>query len=364
MSVTKITRNDGTILYAARWREAGRRPERHFPTKREAEAAERTGKERERARRSGVSIHAGDITYDRLCETFLDQHDASSREWLRGMLAYSRDRFGAVPVRSLHADEVATWLHKLQTKERPGRPSRPIAPKTKSHVLKAMRQVLAKGVEWGYLERNPARPSAVKGPKQIATEVQPFVSWAEVEHVARSAGARNAPLIVFACATGMRPAEMIALRWADVDLPARTCRVRGTKTAAADRTILLQRRALNALAALPSPLRTSQLVFTAPNGGPILLDNWRKRVWNPALKEAGLSHRPLYQMRHSFATLALAQGARIEAIGRQLGHSDISVTLKHYARFLPAADDAFLAALDTPSGRPADGAEKAQAHKP
>ena len=65
------------------------------------------------------------------------------------------------------------------------------------------------------------------------------------------------------------------------------------------------------------------------------------------------ARRTLYEMRHTFATLALAAGAPIEWISKQMGHTSIRTTLKYYARFLPAADARAVAALDAfESGAP------------
>jgi integrase len=89
------------------------------------------------------------------------------------------------------------------------------------------------------------------------------------------------------------------------------------------------------------------LVFPAPEGGVVNLSNFWKRVWHPALDAAELGYRPLREMRHTFATLALAAGVPIEWISKELGRANIRTTLKHYARFLPAADARALAALDS-----------------
>lgn len=105
------------------------------------------------------------------------------------------------------------------------------------------------------------------------------------------------------------------------------------KSETAFRTVALQTHALDALASIPRPIRSGYVVFPAPRGGLINLDNWRTRVWSRALDASGLAPRPLYQMRHTYASLALAAGADIYWVSRQMGHADIRVTLKHYARF-------------------------------
>jgi integrase len=186
--------------------------------------------------------------------------------------------------------------------------------------------------------------------------VRPFESWEEVEKVAHATDKARA-LIIFACATGLRPEEWIGLRWDDIDLTSRSCRINKVvidgelrtdcgKTDAAFRTVMLPQRAINALQSIPRPIQSDTLVFPAPQGGYINLDNWRERVWKKALKAAGMQHRPLYQCRHTFATLALAAGADLYWVSKQLGHASIATTLKHYARFLPAVDERNLKLLD------------------
>jgi integrase len=53
-----------------------------------------------------------------------------------------------------------------------------------------------------------------------------FESWAEVEAVAAQLGAVNGPMVIFAAATGLRPAELFALEHRDLDLEAGVVYVR------------------------------------------------------------------------------------------------------------------------------------------
>jgi integrase len=330
-----ITKRDGGTPYEVRGREGGKyghQYRRRFRTLKEARDFELGMAMREARRKNGLPAEREDVSYDELVRRFLAQYDAASKAWKADMLDYSVQRFGAVLVRDLRPDQISAWLQTL-----------PYRPKTRQHILDAMRQVLGTGVEWGYLDRNPARSRAVRGPRQGESDVRPFRSWSEVEIVAACAGDYG-PLIVFACATGLRPEEWIPLQWQDLDLRSGFLSVnkvcvdgvisteRG-KSDAAFRTVLLADRAQDALASLPRPIRSNRLVFPAPRGGLIDLDNWRARQWRDAISLSELAPRPPYQMRHTYASLSLAAGADIYWVSKQMGHKDISVTLKHYARF-------------------------------
>ena len=58
-------------------------------------------------------------------------------------------------------------------------------------------------------------------------------------------------------------------------------------------------------------------------------------MWFEALDAAGLARRPIYQTRHTFATLALSAGEAIGWVSKQMGHSNTKMIIEHYYRFIP-----------------------------
>jgi integrase len=53
-----------------------------------------------------------------------------------------------------------------------------------------------------------------------------------------------------------------------------------------------------------------------------------------AYKKAEVNHRPSYQLRHTFASLCLQQGAEATWVSKMLGHASLQITFKYYARYI------------------------------
>jgi integrase len=168
--------------------------------------------------------------------------------------------------------------------------------------------------------------------------------------------------------TGMRPNELIALKWEDIDFSGRTIsvrrgRVRGIegppKTHSSYRDIEILPPLFGILKEHEEKTRLkfqSPYVFLSREGGLIDLDNLRKRIWYPTLKRARLRPRRMYETRHTFATLMLGSGENPHWVARTMGHSSTDMLFRHYSRFIPNLTHrdgtAFLSQWESP---PSDG---------
>lgn len=156
---------------------------------------------------------------------------------------------------------------------------------------------------------------------------------------------------VFAFYTGMRPEEIIALQWGDIDFSRKTARVQrvrtfrgsereGSKTHA-EREVDLTAPALNALARVrPFTFMKSADIFENPVTGKPWHDerSQRDHYWTPTLKRLGIRHRRAYNTRHTYATVALMAGVKPPYIAAQLGHTNTKMLFEKYARWIEAAD--------------------------
>jgi integrase len=187
------------------------------------------------------------------------------------------------------------------------------------------------------IDVNPAR-LGVDNPSPRRREQRPFESWAELDAVAANLSPRYRPMVIFAAATGLRPAEWLALEWRDIDLDVRVVyvhrsftkgRLKCPKTEASRRAVPLQTIALEALEHQVSSQR-SALVFPAGRGGYLDLHNFRNREWKPAQLAAGIEPlRRIYDLRHTFATFALRAGISTFDLSRYMGAS-LTMIDRHY----------------------------------
>lgn len=114
--------------------------------------------------------------------------------------------------------------------------------------------------------------------------------------------------------------------------------MKGTKTKAGERTHQLHEKALTALNAQLVLLPCDQeRIFINPK----TMQPWRddrdtyNRAWVPAVKKSGVKFRKQYNTRHTYASTMLTENKPIAWVAKQLGHSDIAMTLSTYARWIP-----------------------------
>lgn len=88
------------------------------------------------------------------------------------------------------------------------------------------------------------------------------------------------------------------------------------------------------------------LVFNTGRGHPIDGNNLRTRSFSRLLERAGLPPMRFHGLRHTAATLPMAEGVNIKAAFEMLGHADITTTLRIYSHVLPHQQNAAAGAMD------------------
>ena len=368
MSVHKrTTKKKGSPSWQVKWRDADdRQRSRTFRTRRDADLFDA---DLVRRRRLGslATLDAGTITLDRfVADTWAPQRAAdlkpATRTFYAGLYrAHIAPTFAKTPLREVTPQRVAAWQVE-RVKSGAGR-------KAIREALGLLGGILGYAVELEHLSANAAR--AVRPVRRPPRKVGRGLSAREIEALRSAIGEPWDVLVSLLAYTGMRPGEALALRWADVGK--HTLRVeralslcdgseQGTKTDTV-RTVQLLAPVAADLAAwrlrCGRPAKTAP-VFPHPSGGQwtkTLWANWRRREFQPAAARAGLGTfertltytkvngerrkrerqkydgpRP-YDLRHTFASLLLAEGRAIHYVAEQLGHG-AEQTLRTYGHVI------------------------------
>jgi integrase len=170
-----------------------------------------------------------------------------------------------------------------------------------------------------------------------------------VEAIRRQLEPADAALVSVLAYDGLRPGEAFALQWRDVVDDRGHARPRllvqravsgeqlsTTKSQRARQPELFAPVAkelvdLYLAAGRPSPF---ELVFGDSEGGYHRRQNWRRRVWIPALERAGVAYFRTYDLRHTCATLLIYEGRTVNEVADHLGHADPGFTARTYAHVM------------------------------
>lgn len=189
---------------------------------------------------------------------------------------------------------------------------------------------------WGLVPEgsNPCH-SVIKYPERKRERFltdREFARLGQVLDEVETRGGASAPAVAalrLLMLTGCRKSEILTLRWEDVVLDANELRLPDAKTGA--RVVPLSPSAVNLLAGLP---RTPGSPWVIPGRKPGTHMRDLDDAWQVIRSRAGLDDVRIHDLRHSFASRALALGESLPMIGKLLGHSQAETTARyaHLAR--------------------------------
>jgi integrase len=356
--------------WVARWVIDGRHVSRAFDLKADAESWEADAR-----RRAQMGAHAPvEPSRDPLSAWIERWWEQESPRWAQSTRLHRAvllDRWivpylGSVRLRDLGRARVRDWLTEIGAVG--------CSAGQQNHAIRVLSAALGVAVRDGVLPANPCSgirkaPHVVARPRALSPE--------QIEAIrAHMPTARDALMVSLMAYAGLRPEEVVALRWSDMETGvivvdrAYSCgELKGTKTGARRAIEIVAPLVEDIDAARPSVYAREELVASSETGGFLYWGNWRNRVWNPAVIAGGLfvetsrvrdgrtvvERKPTaapYDLRHSFCSLLIHEGRNPLLVAAAMGHSSAQLIWKSYghvfeaARLAPAVPmvDAILAA--------------------
>ncbi len=274
---------------------------------------------------------------------------------------------GAIRLVDLRATHVETAKARWSTSAPKGRKTGRLSDRTVRHIYSTLNTALNRAVRHRMIPVNPCE--FVDAPRVERREMQALDAAAGARMIELLEGSHIGAAIVTALGTGLRRGELLALKWSDVDLDAglltvqrsleratKATRFKDPKTKRSRRTVSIPRFVVDRLRRhrMEQAERFLSLGLGRPTADALVFERlgepWVPNTFGTAfrreLKRLELPAIRLHDLRHSFASMALAAGVDLKTVSSALGHSTISTTADVYAHVTAAMKKDAAARLD------------------
>ena len=263
--------------------------------------------------------------------------------------------WGDWQVAAVQWEDVNAWVTDLETK--PGKSGKVLGAARIVKAYRVLAMVMKHAVFSKRISVSPCHDHEL--PRVDDEDEHVYLTYDQLERLAAAAGEYRL-LILTLGYCGIRWAEASAVKVGRLQVPKRRIRIVQNYTDVSGhlalgpvknhekRSVPLPRSFADELGTLARGKQADDLLFTAPEGGPLRYANFRSRVFDPAVKEAGLSGMGItpHKLRHTAASLAIAAGADVKVVQLMLGHKDAAMTLNIYGHLFPDRLDEVADALD------------------
>jgi integrase len=342
----------------------------HETVKGSKEMATKRMRELEYGQDHGVPMPSGEITVQAYLNSWLDGYVKvkCSQRTYDGYQSIIKNHLipnlGHFLLRKLQPETIEAYYGKV---------CEHLAARSVQHHHRVLSEALKAAVRKGHIGRNPcdlaSNPSPGKRTMRTLTiaEVQVMLEVA--------ASTAYYPIIYTSVSTGLRQAELLGLRWRDIDMDSQSlsvsqvlykrkgvCIFKQPKTSGSSRRVELTSK----LALFLKGYRTQRevtflerdrvlgldsLVFAHDDGTPLdpctVTHNFARIV-----RRAGLGRVRFHDLRHTFASIMLMKGAPAKVISEALGHASVAFTINTYSHLLGGMQKDSMKLLDEalPSG--------------
>ena len=181
------------------------------------------------------------------------------------------------------------------------------------------------------IRHNPAMP--VKLPKLNNARVR-YLSEGEQVALQGVMEPHDFEIVELAINTGLRRGELFHLRWKDIDFRNGVVTIERSKNGE-KRYVALNVRVLAILRARQQRFKSDYVIPSRTLNTQADAHNFMLRVFNPALKLAGIHNFRFHDCRHTFASLLIMAGVDLRTVQELMGHKTVQMTLR-YAHLAPA----------------------------
>lgn len=258
------------------------------------------------------------LTFDDFSNTFLELHSKinkkpGSYKCDKNLINNLSQVFGGKYLFSITAMMVEEYKTKrIKEKRKPATVNREVA---------CLKCIFNKAIEWGKVHDNPARNVKLLRENNIRLR---FLEKEEIDTLLDACSEHLKPVVIVALNTGMRRAEILGLKWKDIDIKRKLIYLLDTKNGE-KREVPMNHLVINTLVAVAKH-PNSPYIFCNNIGEPYY--NLRKSFFT-ALQKCGINNFHFHDLRHTFASHLIMSGIDLKTVQELLGHKSIEMTLRY-----------------------------------
>lgn len=320
----------------------------------------------ERAR-NALTLDSG-IRFQHFSELFLREY---ARPTLKAKTAWGYEQklerinqaIGHIKLKDLKPAHINAFYANLQEDGMHKKTGGKLSPGTVNTYHRVLSAVLFRAVKWGYIAANPASRADLPS---IANRKAAYLDEPDARRLLEllhDEPIKWRAMITFDLLSGLRRGELLGLRWRDMDMEAQTITINQTsnytpnrgvyvdtpKSSTSNRPLRLSRSAFILLMEYKSWQNAQReacgdawrdedgRVFTTDDGAPVFPDSITQ-WFGKFVKRAGLPKVTVHSLRHTYASLMIADGVPLVVVSSQLGHAQPSTTLSIYAHVIASAE--------------------------
>lgn len=192
-------------------------------------------------------------------------------------------------------------------------------------------------------------PMPREKPRMPASKEMKFLDRAEIDTLAQAIDPRYRVWVYTMSYTGLRWSEAAGLKVQRIDTMRRRievveqlvevsgkARVQTLKSKAGSRTIPIPTWLCDLLTEQIAGKNPTDWAFTTRSGTHLSPSNFWASIWKPATRKAGLEGLRIHDLRHSHASMLIAQGMDLKVVSERLGHASAAFTLTRYVHTTPS----------------------------
>ncbi|GAB6145008.1 tyrosine-type recombinase/integrase [Desulfocicer niacini] len=244
----------------------------------------------------------------------------NKKSWKDDSNKYEKDMkkaFGKLPLSAITTRDIQQYQTKIKARTSAG---------TSNRHYSLLSRIFNLAIEWGFLEKNPCK--GVKKQKEAGgkerylnkDELKRFLQ--ALDEVEQSVSTHSIRFLLF---SGARMSEALGLLWTNVDIEGGTALLADTKGGKA-RTITLNDLAKQVLVEMRS-FKINKYVFPGAKANTHLASP--RRLFETVKEKTGIGNFRIHDLRHSFASIAVNNGASLYEVQRLLGHASSNMTQRY-----------------------------------